>query len=339
MAKYMDIKTRKRFVNPTAEQIENWFKHNRIDYKNLRGQFRICNPDGDSKFCMEISKEKSLVHDFRPNHQQYDGTFVRFVSKYKSISISEAIDDICGSNIIYESIENDCDDEDDDIEDEIDLPNGCYSIRDEKMFGSRMRSMVMDYLVKERCLSEYSIIKANIHYLGTSVIVPYYEYGMIVFWQMRHQLSKVFKFPPSSNKSAGDFLYGFDNVEPYSFVIVTESIFNTLSIGDDCVATGGASLKSGQVKLLKSLRPSKIILAPDNDSAGISSVQKDFLLLRKEKFDVYYCLPPIIDNRPDIDWNDLKKIGIDPREYILKNNLKLTMKDVFNGINGKNFII
>jgi len=335
----MDFKRSKYTIQPTPDQMEYWFRANGVDYKiGTKDQFRICNPDGDTKFCVEVSKEKALVHDFTPNHQQYDGTFIRFVSKYKGISIQESIEEVCGKNIRLAAIAKKQEEVEEEIEDEIDLPSGCCSIRDESMFDTKMHQLVINYLIKDRCLDKEAVMKANIHYLGTSIVVPYYEYGMIVFWQMRQQLSKVFKFPPSSNKSAGDFLYGFDNVEPHSFVIVTEAIFNTLSIGDDCVATGGATLKSGQIQLLKALSPEKIILAPDNDPAGIKSLQKDYLALRKGKWDIYYCLPPYAGKgESDIDWNDLKKMGVDPREYILNTNRKLTMKDVFNGVDNKSF--
>lgn len=336
--KYLKYKkSNKKFVQPTADQMEMWFRNNGIKYRNVQrnGQFRICNPDGDTKFCVEISKEKALVHDFRPNHQQHDGSFIRFVSVHKGISIQEAINEVCGGKIVYSNGLDSEDDEDEEIEDEIDLPSGSISLRD-KDKGGKIREVVINYLTRERGLSEEIILQANIHYLGTSIVVPYYEYGMIVFWQIRRQLSKIFQFPTSSSKSAGDFLYGFDNIEPNSYVIITESIFNTLSVGSDSAATGGASLKEGQIKLLKSLNVTCIILAPDNDDAGIKSAIKDYHSLKKYDWDIYCCLPPYSKD-DQMDWNDMKKKGIDPKKYILDNKKKMSMMTVFNGIDGKIF--
>lgn len=332
--KYMKYK-KSRFVQPTADQMERWFRKNGIEYKSgNKSQFRICNPDGDTSFCIEISKDKALVHDFRPHHQQYDGTFLRFVSKFKGISIEEAIEEVCGDARFYADDILD-EEEDEELEDDIELPDGAVSLREES--DSKIRKIVMNYLLNDRKLDESAIMQANIHYLGTSVVVPYHEYGMIVFWQIREILSKFFEFPRACGKTAGDFLYGFDNVEPHSYVIVTEAIFNTLSIGSDCVATGGASLKDGQVKLLKILSPSEIILAPDNDKAGRKSLEKDYQSLKKHNWDISYCLPPFVKGGDDIDWNDMKKMGLNPREYILKNKKKLTVKNIFEGINGAEF--
>lgn len=335
--KYMKYKKNNtRFVQPTAYQMECWFRANGIEYRHGRGdQFRICNPDGDTKFCVEVSKTEALVHDFRPNHQQYDGSFIRFVSRYKGISIQEAISEVCGkdakASTFIKRVE-----EPEEVEDEISLPSGSLPLRNNK--GDNTWKLVMSYLTRERSLDREAIMQANIHYLGTTVVVPYYEYDMIVFWQMRQQLSKRFEFPPSSTKNAGDFLYGFDNVEPHSFVIITESIFNTLSIGPDCVATGGAKLKDGQIRLLQILSPSKIILAPDNDDAGVDSLIKDYMNLRKGSWEIWYCLPPYDkDEKKQMDWNDMKRSGLDPRSYVLSNMKKMSMLDAFSGIDRKIF--
>lgn len=348
MADYMSVRNarsnKSNYFVPTAKQIEKWLSLNDVKYKSgSKDQIRVCNPDGDTKFNMAISKSKAVVHDFRVSHRQYDGSFVRFVSKYKGISIHEAISEIkschkSNNSLLLSNKNNEIEEDnndDEEIEDEILLPNGSESIRNIKS-DSMMYRIVYNYLTKDRGLDRETIFGANVHYLGTSIVVPYYEYGMIVFWQIRHQLSKRFIFPDSSLKSAGDFLYGFDNVEPKSFVIIAESIFNSLSIGADCVATGGAALKKGQIDLLSILSPEEIILAPDNDGAGRKSLEKDYLSLYKRDWEINYCLPPYCSDE-DIDWNDMKRLGIDPRTYVLNNKRKLTMKEIFNGVDYKSF--
>lgn len=336
MNKYMQYKKNKSIVQPSVDQMERWLNINKIDHRvGTKDQIRICNPDGDTKFCMAICKSKALVHDFRPDHEQYDGTFIRFVSKYKNITIQESINEVCGNNIMYaDSIREE--DEEEVVENIIELPNGSISLRDES--ESKIKKIVMNYLINERALNEEAILQANIHYLGTSIVVPYYEYGMIVYWQLRKFMTKMFQFPPSSDKTAGDFLYGFDNIEPCSLAIIVESIFNVLSIGSDCGATGGAALKDGQIKLLKILNPQQIILAPDNDSAGVASVVKDYLALKKGNWEIFYCLPPYSsDPKSQMDWNDMKQKGLDPRKYIMSKKRKVNMLDVFNGIDYKSW--
>ena len=331
--KYLRHKSNKSFVKPSSDQMESWLKKH-FDYKTMSDQFRICNPDGDSKYCMAISRSQALVHDFRPGHQQYDGTFIGFISKYKNISIREAIDEVC-KGVIFSSADDTVIDEAEDIEHEIELPAGSRSLRDKN--DSKLWKMNVGYLVNRRGLDYDVIIRANIHYLGTEIIVPYYQYGVLVFYQSRQQMDKRFNFPKSTVKKAGDFLYGFDNVEPHSEVIIVESIYNSLSIGDGCVATGGASLKPGQLRLLKALAPKDIILAADNDEAGRKSICKDFISISKSKIvsNIYYCLPPFSTDQ--MDWNDMKQRGLNPKRYIHDNKRKMSMKVAFEGISGREF--
>ena len=341
--KYLKYKNKGKFIQPSDKQIESWLRVNGIEYKDFGDQFRVCNPDGDTKFCMEISKSMAVVHDFRPNHQQYDGSFLKFVSKYKDISFQEAVEEVCGKNVKYSSNNLKEEDEDDDVENVIELPNGCKSLRDKDK--SKLWIINMSYLVRERGIDKDIVYKSNIHYLGTTIVVPYYMYGMIVFYQCRRQMDKIFEFPKANvtSKKAGDFLYGFDNVEPCSEVYVVESIFNALSIGDGTVATGGAKLKEGQIKLLKALNPKSVVLAADNDKAGRESVIKDYLSLRKiakgDLFrEIYYSLPPFSkDEDEQEDWNDMKQKGVDVRSYILNNKIKMSYRDVFDGIEFKSF--
>lgn len=338
--KYLKNRNNRNIVIPTDSQIESWLLHHGIEYKDKGNQFRVCNPDGDTKYCMSISKDKALVHDFRPNHQQYDGTFISFVSSYKSISIREAITEICGDKPYTKQIKEE-DQEEYDIEHDIELPSGSKPFRD--VVDSKLYRLNLGYLINERGLDKDVIMKANIHYLGTEIIVPYYQFGILVFYQSRRQMDKVFNFPKSSERKAGDFLYGFDNVEPSSEVIVVESIFNALSMRENSVATGGASLKDGQLRLLKALNPHTITLAADNDEAGRESVCKNYNLIRKQAKedlfkDIYFCLPPFSKNENDqMDWNDMKQVGIDPKKYIYNNRIKMSMQILFNKISGKEF--
>ena len=334
--KYLKYKKSNKFVKISADQMIQWLHNNKIDYKDHGSdQIRVCNPDGDINYSMALSKSGAVLHDFRPHHQQYDGPFVKFVSTYKNISYREAIEEICGNHIIY--LNNKNEEIEEQVDNIIELPEGCKPLREK--VDTKLWVMNMSYLVNERGINKEIVYKANIHYMGTTIYVPYYQYGMIVFYQSRRQMNKIFEFPSSNltTKRAGDFLYGFDNVEPCSEVIIVESIFNVLSIGDDTVSTGGAKLKDGQLKLLKILNPKTIILAYDNDEAGRKALEYDFLLLSKHaknEFcdEIFYCLPPLSHGDDQEDWNDMKRKGINVKDYIMKNKRKLYMFDIVNGI-------
>lgn len=339
--KYLKYKNNgRKFIKPTPDQMIVWIRRNNIPYKDFGEQIRICNPDGDDNFCMSISKSEALVHDFRPHHQQYDGSFIKFVSKFVGVSYKEAVKIVCGDDIKY-SHDILFKPKEEEIRNEIELPDGCVSIREKN--DSKLRKINLSYLINERGLDEDIIYRANIHYLGTTIVIPYYHYGMIVYYQSRRQLSKIFEFPKESvtSKKAGDFLYGYDDVEPCSEVTVVESIFNCLSIGDDTVATGGAKLKDGQIELLKSLNPKSVILAPDNDKAGRESIIKDYLALSKLRSaslfqDIWYSLPPYSSNESEqMDWNDMKRNKINIKEYIKRTKRKVSMSMMIDGVDYK----
>jgi DNA primase len=328
-------KKNKKYIKPTPEQIEYWLSKNfEIKFGKDNGQLRICNPDGDVHFKLYINIEKAAVHDFRPNHQQYDGSFLNFVAKYKNIEFNDAVKEVCGTNIIYID-KNDKIEMDQKNNDEIELPIGSKLL---KGGSGKCWEVCMEYLTKTRALTEEMIYKYKLHYRGTYIVVPYYEYEMLVYYQCRGFLNKKFEFPDEKvyHKNAGDFLWGFDNIEPNTYVIVVESIFNAISIGESAVATGGASLKDGQISLLKALNPHTIILAPDNDGAGIESL-KDYWTLYKLKKDnlfknIEFCLPPKHKKIEKYDWNEMLKEGLSSYDYIMKNKKPLTAQLLFNGI-------
>ena len=325
------------FVQPTPEQIENWLNKNFECKIANDDQIRICNPDGDTEFRLYISRVNAVVHDFRPNHQQFDGSFLKFVSTYKNIMFSEAIKEVCGNSPIISRYSASKENDEIQNDDPIKLPEGSILLA---KYHGKARDMCMTYLTKVRGFSEDVIFKAKIAACGTSMVVPYYQYDMLVFWQMRSLISKVFRFPDEgeTNKKAGDFLYGFDDIEPCSEVSVVESIYNCLSIKHNSLATGGASLKDGQLKLLRSLNPKSIILAPDRDEAGIKSIQKDYFALNKMRTgdfckEIYYAIPPLeVAKAGKKDWNDMLKMGYNVYKYINENKKLVTTRLLFDGI-------
>ena len=68
-----------------------------------------------------------------------------------------------------------------------------------------------------------------------------------------------------------------------------------------------------QIKKLKLLGPKDgIILAPDNDKAGIESIFYNVERLQPLGYKVYYAIPPIVklpDGKLSKDWNDLAKVA------------------------------
>lgn len=305
----------------------------------------ICNPfvPGDINYKFNIStvakKSKKSdhssywVHDWRPSAQQYNGSFIKFVQRYKGCTFKEAVKDVCGDGVDLKSIleqgkyKKEGKNKEEEPFQRLELPVNAVPIQDDK--NPLFREMAINYL-GNRGISYNDAISFRIHYTPTMVIFPYMEYDEIVYWQGR-SLSpaiKTFLFPDQRKVGVGksDFIYGFDNAEAGQPVYITEAIFDALTIGPGGLACGGARLVESQKRKIRALGPSRVVLAPDNDKEGLASIYENWVLLNPY-FDVYYVLPPHTK-----DWNDWIRAESDKakalkdiRSYINKNTKKLTM--------------
>ena len=93
---------------------------------------------------------------------------------------------------------------------------------------------------------------------------------------------------------------------------ITEAIFGQHSLKDQALASGGAAMTKTQADKLKIIGPRKgIILSPDNDNAGISSILANFRLLEPLGYPMFYSIPPKIKytkgpgQKVTKDWNEL----------------------------------
>jgi hypothetical protein len=178
--------------------------------------------------------------------------------------------------------------------------------------------------LKKRGYSIEDIDRYDIHYLSMDCYWPYYEFGNLVCWQSRNRFNKIYRFPDKviydrkgqvtgeTEGSKGDFLYGFDDCESASYLIITESIFGQYTLGEQAMASGGAVLTPAQIAKIRILGPRKgIILSPDNDKAGIKSVISNAKLLNGEGYKLYYSLPPKLpfqkgdETKYTKDWNEI----------------------------------
>lgn len=306
-------------IKLSPEQIETWVARH-FEYRRRKdGQELITrNPFlGDDKFKFNIStilKETRQghlgywVHDWRPHAQQYNMSFIRFVQLYKDLSFKEALKDICGDKIDLKSILSSAKpklQEEPQYEVELTLPAGSKFITEK----SKLQQIIVNYL-KSRGINYTTAQSLQLHYTGPSIVFPYLEYDTIVYWQSRSVASKEFEFPDERfvGVSKSQFLYGFDNTEPYQPIFLVEAIFCALSLGPGALATGGADLSEFQRRKIRAINPSKVILAPDNDEAGRASLYRNFKLLNPYA-DIYYVLPPKKFKGKQVkDWNDIVKM-------------------------------
>lgn len=320
------------YIPIPPDKITTWVYKYFPDCKPRKGgeELRINNPfDGDTGFHFNIGVEKGFSHDWRGDgwagHNPHTGklqhrTFLRFVQQYLTqqrgrCSFAEALQDVLGASsdarallrqhkarLIPEAKETIS----------LELPNGTEEFnQDQPKLVAGLLSWLSGRGVDDRKIKKYKIMHS-----GLDIVWPYYEYeDEPVYWQSRSRINKVFRFPPESiGVTKGQFLYGFDQVEPASFVVITESIFGCLTLEEQCLATGGASITQMQAKKLKLLGPKEgIILAPDNDKAGIESIFHNFIVLEPMGYKIYYALPPLVklpgSSSLSKDWNDLVKVA------------------------------
>ena len=301
---------------PSPAQIEAWVaKHFKYKRRKNGEELDLGNPiDHDSGVHLGINTKKGVCHDWRPGHHGADGSFLKFVSKYRGISYHEAIREVCGTEIDLRKLLRTEESTSEVPSPQIQLPNGTMLFSDVAV-GGKFRQIALNYLIS-RGVTEELAKQKNLMFTVGEIVFPYYEYGELVYWQSRSVLSKSFNFPPNTSKA--DFLFGFDDVEPCTEIIVCESIFNALSLGENAVATGGASFSNTglQVKKIKALGPQRVILAPDNDDAGLKSLFDNFFILEPHfSGKIWYSLPTKLNPSGSLaakdtkDWNDVECVA------------------------------
>lgn len=337
-------KEQKKLPKPTADQIESWVRNNSSSikerYSSSRGEkcLLIDNPavSGDKGYHVGIFPESGRVHDFRPNMSDFNGDFVKFVALVNNYRWIDAYYAITGNNAasleelskmatirLNEKPKTKIKEE---IIERIKLKEGYKPIISNP---DTICKMAIAYLNK-RQISLEEAIQFKIHYGVNSICFPYYEYDELVYWQVRDILSKRFEFP--TGLSGQMFLWNFDNIEPMGDIFITESIFNASVVGKNAVSAGTAKMSREQILKIKTMQPKRVILCPDNDAAGLSSIVHNFFAMEKEALfknanhnRILYAVPP----EKGTDWNDFAVINnrIENKNVVIEK-ITNTMKPI-----------
>lgn len=302
---------------PKPHQISEWIETN-FDFRTRKSgsEYLICNPfDGDTGYNFNISPEKGICHDWRGDEwaRGKSRTFLRFVQVYRNCSFTDAVKEVCGKGVslkaLYAKIAKEKQEEEEEQQYDISLPPESSKLIDSQ---DSLNGKILINWLKNRGIGLDAIERYDLHYHAMYVIWPYYEFGSLVYWQERDRMNKMFRFPPEQvGVTKGMFLYGFDMVEPCQYIIINEAIIDSMTLEDQAIASGGAVLTPMQVKKIRALNPEEgVILAPDNDLAGLKSLVSNYKLL-SPYCRVFYSIPPKIKIKSDKytkDWNDLGKV-------------------------------
>ena len=306
-------------VKILPDKIRAWVETH-FDFKERKdgAELQICNPfDGDTGYNFNISTAKATCHDWRGDTWQgtdregkvYKRTFLNFVRAYKGCTWAEAAKEVTGENSRF-FLPRKAEREEQAAEEQVELPSGSLSLWDPP---HPQQAGILTRWLASRGVTAEDVRRYKLHYIGSEVVWPYYECELLVYWQSRSRMDKRFRFPPSDiGVGKGDFLYGYDDIEPASHLIITEAIFDKHTLREQTVASGGAVLTSKQLAIVRELGPRDgVVLAPDNDKAGMASVVANGRLLLERRHKVFYSVPPEMEyevegeKRTTKDWNEL----------------------------------
>lgn len=336
MEKYHSFRTKtgKGWKQIPSHKIISWIENN-FDYRTRKdgSEYTICDPfSGDSKFKFNINPENGVCHSWHgdewagpvnPKTGRRNCSVVNFVKIYKKCSYRQALAELLGADEdVSQYLKSDgrINDSATNEKRAAVLPDGVELLSTSR---DKQASALRQWL-KTRGYTDQSIEKSELYHLGMDVFWPYFEFEELVYWQSRSRLNKRFEFPPEeifdhqgkliakTIGTKGDYFYGFDNIEMASYLIITEAIFDQNTLGAQCVASGGCDLTPNQINKIKILGPKKgIILSPDNDNAGISSIIRNKQLLESLKIPIFYSIPPKIkfsdkgETKYTKDWNEI----------------------------------
>jgi hypothetical protein len=361
MKNYKQYKQTKNYRQIPPNKIIAWVEQN-FDFRTRKNgeEYLICDPfDGDAKYRFSINPEKGVCNSWHgnewagpvnPKSGKRNCSVVKFVKVYRKCSYREALAELLGATedvSAYLRPEGRVGVSEAKRTVAVALPNGVEILTTSK----DPQAKALRGWLKSRGYTLEQMEKAELYHLGMDVFWPYFEFEMLIYWQARSRLNKRFAFPPEdiydekgevvgkTEGTKGDFFYGFDSVEPASYVIITEAIFDQNTLYEQCVASGGADLTPNQVKKLKILGPRKgIILSPDNDGPGINSILRNRQVLRGLGFPIFCSIPPKLkyEEKGEIkytkDWNEiLMKLELTPKEVrsIHDGNIKkVTVQEV-----------
>ncbi len=130
-----------------------------------------------------------------------------------------------------------------------------------------------DYIRKRGVPEDFPIMTAikndGIHWVRPFVLVPFTYDNKVVGWTARFLDNKI---PKYINHSQPGYVFGTDlQHADWNYVIVTEGIFDALSIGG--LAVMHNTISDSQARLIRGL-DKQVIVVPDQDVAGVALIDR-----------------------------------------------------------------
>lgn len=255
--------------------IEKFFTDHNIDYKINQSDDHVeystncpeCvnhgepSPDTKKKLWINLSKGYGLCY-----RCGYAGSIINIVRSITKTSYINAIKIIRGKTVdgllSFKLYDLDKQFKDAELK-SIDLPYGF-----EPITGPH------DYLEKRGIPWQYAAINGwgtcDAGYLKDRIIVPFYIYDRLVFWQARatwESSDKDFKKVLNpKGVSARHVLYNFNTAKDYEEIVLVEGFIDAVKVGPNAMATNGKSLHPEQAMWLLETKAKTITLVWDKDA-------------------------------------------------------------------------
>lgn len=241
--------------------------------KSTNGWYKFINPFDDEaiisgKLKMAVNFNYGWVKCFRTD---YTNSIINFIIDFESLSYKEV------KNLINTYDEGDLDIIYDNnfIEvNDVTLPNGCFSILDDVVFGERVRNYLQQRNFDCNFLDQRGFKICNIedsidNYFGY-IIIPFYSQNKLIYYIARDLLGgdrKRYKNPKIElfGVGKGDLLYNVDALSIHSKLYVVEGVFDALTIGNNAIAYLGLTLSPTQISLILNAKNVKeLVFIADN---------------------------------------------------------------------------
>lgn len=122
--------------------------------------------------------------------------------------------------------------------------------------------------------------KSDRRFLAERVFIPVYADGKLVYWQARDVYGMNDTPPYYICKGGTKSLFNFDLASKANFMVISEGVFDAITIGTNAVALFGKSLTPRQLDQLSRYRK-PVIVALDPDEAGQEATPKVVSIIRE----------------------------------------------------------
>lgn len=269
--------------------------------------------DNDYKKHMSINTETGLWQCFKTGNK---GNFIYLVSILEGKTYKQVYNDLLWKMIESDNDEKDLKDFRKEIQNVFKLDNN-YWVPINNTVKDAWNFLISRGLDPEGNTFYYNK-KSN------RVVIPYRDALGNIFYYQERALTKEQqpKYLNSKGVKSSTILYQYD-VDSFRGLYICEGAIDAItlkSLGLNATTTLSCTVSREQMSQLKAYN-GKLIVAYDNDEAGLRGLQKfDRMRKRSRIDDLYYCTPP----KEYKDWNEFYVAAFDP--HIVKNYISQNTK-------------